>query len=71
VAARGGGEVELRVVDWPRPALELIATDDGPALDGFSAELAAARECASELRVAWHASAGSIVTARCWLPDAA
>jgi len=65
--SRGAGELELRVVDWPRPALELIATDDGPALDGFPSELLAARDCASELRVAWHASAGSVVTARFWL----
>jgi len=67
LAARGGGELELRVADWPRPALELIATDDGVALDGFSEALIAARDCASELRVAWHVSAGSIVTARFWL----
>jgi len=67
VEARGGGELELRVAEEPRAALELIARDDGPALDGLSAGLLAARDCASQLRVAWHVSAGSIVTARFWL----
>jgi hypothetical protein len=67
LVARGTGELELRVVDWPRAALEMTATDDGPALDGLTAELLAARRSASEMRIAWHATHGAIVTARCWL----
>ncbi len=67
VAARGGGDVELSVVDWPRPAIEMRASDDGAPLDGYTAELHAARRYASELRVAWHVAAGSLITARLWL----
>jgi hypothetical protein len=68
LVSRGGdGELELRVVAAPRPALELIATDEGAPLEGFSPELVAARGYASELRVSWHAAAGSIVTARFWI----
>ena len=67
VVARGGGELELEVVEEPRPALELRATDEGAPLDGLSAELVAARRYASELRVGWHASVGAVVTARIWL----
>jgi hypothetical protein len=67
LVTRGGGEVELRVIEWPRPALELRATDDGPPLDGFTTELCAARRYANELRVGWHVSAGALITARLWL----
>ena len=67
VSRAAGGELELRVASRPRAALELVATDDGPPLDGFSTDLRAARDCAGELRVAWHAGTSSIVTARFWL----
>jgi hypothetical protein len=67
VVRRGGGEIELRVVDAPRPALEVRATDDGPALEDYSSQLREARRYASELRIGWHVSSGSAVTARFWL----
>jgi hypothetical protein len=65
--ARGGGELELRVVERPRPVLELRANDDGPPLDESAATLAAVRRYATELRVTWHPGTGSTVTARVWL----
>jgi hypothetical protein len=64
---RGGGELEMRVADAPRLALELRATDDGPPLETYAAELRQAQRYADDLRVGWHVSAGSIVTARKWL----
>jgi hypothetical protein len=65
--ARGGGELELRVVDEPRPAIELRASDDGPPIGELTEPLRAAERYATELSVASHPSAGAVATARVWL----
>jgi hypothetical protein len=69
---RGGGELELRVVERPRPAVELRLRHGGPATvvqTELSARLQRARHYVSELHVEWHAVGGSMVTARKWLPE--
>lgn len=65
--ARGGGELELRVVEHPRPAIELRACDDGPPVGELTEALQAAQRYAAELQVLWHPGAGAIATARVWL----
>lgn len=66
--ARGGGDLELRVVDEPRPAIELLASDDGPPIAELTEELRAATRYAAEVHVApEHAGRGAVATARVWL----
>ncbi|HXU70008.1 MAG TPA: hypothetical protein VN947_11800 [Polyangia bacterium] len=66
--ARGGGDLELRVVDEPQPAIELLASDDGPPLAGLSEELRAATRYAAEVQLApAHPRDGTIAVARVWL----
>jgi hypothetical protein len=64
--ARGGGELELRVVDAPRPALELQLRDRGGEIDAPPPTLLAARELMSEICLRSTATR-TIVTARKWL----
>jgi hypothetical protein len=63
----GGGEVELSVVDEPRPALQMVARCGAPALGETPPELRAAEQYADELRIEWHARVGSVITARRWI----
>ncbi len=65
--ARGGGEVELSVIDEPQPALQMIARCGAPTLGETPPELRAAAEYADELRIEWHARVGSVITALRWL----
>jgi hypothetical protein len=64
---RGGGQLELRVVDEPRAALELELRHGGAIQTELSPRLQRARHYVSELNVAWHAGSGAVVTARKWL----
>lgn len=65
--ATGGGEVELGVSDEPRPAMEVRARCRGSLLAHTPPELRAAERYANELRIAWHAGHGTVITARRWL----
>ena len=64
---RSGGELEVRVVASPRPAVELRARDQGPALTTLPVGIGALRQCMSELFIGAEGE-GTVVVARKWLP---
>jgi hypothetical protein len=65
--ACGGGEVELSIVDEPRPALQMIARCGAPSLGATPPGLRAAEQYADELRIEWVPRIGSVITAHRWL----
>jgi hypothetical protein len=64
----GGGELELSVVDEPRPAVQLRARCGVQSIGVTPPELHAAERYADELEIMWLPEIGSLITARRWLP---
>lgn len=64
---RGGGELELRVTERPRPSVELRLQHGGVVMTELPPRLQRARHYVSELFVEWQAVGRTMVTARKWL----
>jgi hypothetical protein len=63
----GGGELELRVIESPKPAVELRLRHEGAIPPDAAARVRTAREYVSEMITEWCAGVGTVIIARKWL----